>query len=253
MLADAKTFAGEQEQFDLTLINTHHHGDHTGGNALIVPHATSYAHTKAVKRIKDQLDKFKQSARSGPAQIKRSKGTDVQLKLAIEAADASDSWTRTTILPKNRVQNKGMSITIGEETVAMHHFGRGHTDNDLVIHFENNNIVHTGDLVFAGLHPFFDPSARATAIGWVKSLNGVLELCDDTTIVVPGHGSVGNKQTVQAQLDYMEQLIEHVQADIDADVSKSKCAKNTWDFMEGLGFEGIRSKAIEAVYDELSA
>tara|TARA_R110002073_G_scaffold118918_3_gene259040 strand:+ start:148903 stop:149943 length:1041 start_codon:yes stop_codon:yes gene_type:complete len=252
LLQDTKTFADNPEDLDLTLINTHHHGDHTGGNALIVPHATAYAHKNAVKRIKTQLDTYKQSAKSGPAQVRRMKGTDQQLKLAIAAADASDSWTRADIAPKNRVPDEGQTITIGKSYVAMHHFGRGHTDNDLVVHFENENIIHTGDLVFAGLHPFFDPSARVTAVGWTKSLKSILDLCDKDTTVIPGHGPVGNKQTVQTQLDYLNNLIKHVQADIDAGVSKEETAKKSWDFMEGLGFEGIRSRAIEAVHDELS-
>ncbi|MDF1808150.1 MAG: MBL fold metallo-hydrolase [Phycisphaerales bacterium] len=252
LFSDAQQFAGEQERFDLTLINTHHHGDHTGGNALIVPHANAYAHKNAVKRIKTQLDTYKQSAKSGPAQIKRNKGSAEMLKLAIQAADASESWTRADISPQNRVPDEGATITLGESNIAMHHFGRGHTDNDLVVHFPDQNVVHTGDLVFAGLHPFFDPNARPTAIGWTKSLKGILELCDDKTIVIPGHGPIGNNQTVQAQLDYMNQLIEHVQADIDAGVSKEETAKNTWGFMEGLGFESIRERAINTVYDELS-
>lgn len=252
LFSDAKTFAAPQGDFDLTLINTHHHGDHTGGNGMIVPYATSYAHKNAVKRIKTQLDTFKQAAKSGPAQIKRSKGSEDQLKHAIAAANASESWTRADIAPKNRVPDEGMAIKIGDQAVAMHHFGRGHTDNDLVVHFEEHNIIHTGDLVFAGLHPFFDPSARVTAIGWTKSLKGILELCNDETIVIPGHGPVGNKQTVQTQLDYINSIIEHVQADIDAKVSKEETAKKTWDFMEGLGFEGIRERAINAVYDELN-
>lgn len=237
----------------LTLINTHHHGDHTGGNALIIPFATaSYAHKNAVKRIKTQLDTYKQSAQSGPAQIKRNKGTDQQLALAIAAADASDAWTRADIAPKTRVQDEGASFTLAKTEINLHHFGRGHTDNDLVVHFPNDNIVHTGDLVFNGLHPFFDPSARATAVGWTKSLKGILKLCDDTTSVIPGHGPIADKQSVQSQLDYLEQLIEHVQADIDAGKPKSETAEKTWDFMKGLGFEGIRSRAIEATYDELS-
>ncbi len=252
LLQDAQAFAGNPAHLDLRLINTHHHGDHAGGNALIVPHADSYAHKKGVERIKDQLEKFQQSAKAGPAQIKRNKGTDEQLKLAIAAADAAESWTRADIAPKNRVPDEGASLTLGSTEINMYHFGRGHTDNDLVVHFANDNIIHTGDLVFAGLHPFFDPSARVTAIGWTKSLKAILDLCDDDTIVVPGHGPVGNKQAVQDQLEYMNNLIEHVQTDIDTGVSKSESTKKTWDFMEGLGFESIRGRAISAVYDELN-
>jgi len=248
---DAKTLAAADSQ--LTLINTHHHGDHTGGNGLIIPFASaSYAHKNAVKRIKDQLETYKQSAQSGPAQIRRNKGTDEQLALAISAADASQAWTRADIAPKTRVQDEGASFTLGTSEIDLHHFGRGHTDNDLVVYFPNDNIVHTGDLVFNGLHPFFDPSARVTAVGWTKSLKGILNLCDDTTTVIPGHGPIANKQAVQSQLEYLEQLITHVQADIDAGKPKAESAKQEWDFMKGLGFESIRSRAIETTYDELA-
>lgn len=236
----------------LTLINTHHHGDHTGGNALIVPHATSYAHTNAVDRIKSQLGKFKQTAQSGPAAMKRSKGSDRQLALAIKAAEASSSWTESDITPQHAVENT-KALTIADINLTMHHFGAGHTDNDLVVHFQDHNIIHTGDLVFAGLHPFFDPSAGVTARGWTKSLKSILKLCDNDTAVIPGHGPVGNKDTVQSQLDYMNNLIEHVQADIDAGVPKQETAEKNWGFMNGLGFESIRSRAISAVHDELSS
>lgn len=249
---DAKTFAGPQDRFDLTLINTHHHGDHTGGNGMIVPRSSSYAHTKAVKRIKEQLETYKQSALSGPSQVKRSKGSDALLKLAMQAAEESKGWTRMDVAPKNRVPDEGMTIKVGDTTVSMTHIGRGHTDNDLIVRLEELNVVHTGDLVFAGLHPFFDPSARASAIGWTKSLKAILEMCDQDTVVVPGHGMVGKKQIVQDQLDYMDALIEHVQADIDTGVPKEETVTKSWNFMKGLGFESIRERAIGAVYDELS-
>lgn len=253
---DAKTFAGtqdhDQDAFDLTLINTHHHGDHTGGNGMIVPRSSSYAHKKAVKRIKEQLETYKQSALSGPSQVKRSKGSDVLLKLAMQAAEESKGWTRMDVAPKNRVPDEGVTITVGDTTVSMTHIGRGHTDNDLIVRLEELNVVHTGDLVFAGLHPFFDPSARTSAIGWTRSLKAILEMCDQDTVVVPGHGMVGKKQIVQDQLDYMDALIEHVQADIDAGVPKEEMVTKSWDFMKGLGFESIRERAIGAVYDELS-
>ncbi len=252
LLKDAQAFAGPGDEFDLTLINTHHHGDHTGGNGMIVPHAKSYAHTKAVKRIKEQLDTYKQSAKSGPSQVRRSKGSAELLKLSMQAAELAEGWTREDVAPKNRVPDEGLTITIGDSTVSMHHFGRGHTDNDLVVRLEESNVVHTGDLVFAGLHPFFDPSARVSAAGWIKSLKGILDLCDQDTIVVPGHGPVGDKKIVEAQLGYIEQLIEHVQAEIDASVPRSEAVEKSWGFMDGLAFESIRSRAIGAVYDELS-
>jgi len=252
LLADAKTFAAPQDHFNLTLINTHHHGDHTGGNALIVPHATTYAHTNAIDRIKSQLDRYKQGAKSAPERIKGSPfNSETTRTLAAQAADASAAWTQSDITPQHQVADQ-QTLTLADTTLTMHHFGPGHTDNDLVIHFPDHNIIHTGDLVFNKLHPFFDPSANATAIGWTKSLKSILKLCDKHTTIIPGHGQIGTTQIVQTQLDYLEQLITHVQADIDAGVPKSESAEKTWDFMQNLGFESIRSRAIEATYDELS-
>jgi cyclase len=248
--ADAQSLAGKDAA--LTLINTHHHGDHTGGNALIVPHATTYAHTNAIDRIKSQLDRYKQGAKSAPERIKDSPfNSETTRALAAQAADASATWTQSDITPQHSVADQ-QTLTLADTTLTMHHFGPGHTDNDLVIHFPDHNIIHTGDLVFNNLHPFFDPSANATALGWTKSLKSILKLCDKHTTIIPGHGQIGTTQIVQSQLEYLEQLITHVQADIDAAVPKSESAEKTWDFMQNIGFESIRSRAIEATYDELS-
>jgi cyclase len=250
---DASLQAGDPTDLDLSLINTHHHGDHTGGNALIVPHASaSYAHENAINRITDQLDRFKQGAQSGPSQIRRSKGSDELMKLAMKAAEESENWTAKDIAPRNPIK-KSESISIGDETVSLHHFGNGHTDNDLLVHFENANIVHTGDLVFNGLHPFFDQSAGVTASGWIKSLNGILDRCDKDTIVVPGHGPVADRTVIETQISYVQGLLDNVQRQLDKGNAKAEIRTMSWDFMDGLGFESLRERAIDAVCDELSS
>jgi len=113
-------------------------------------------------------------------------------------------------------------------------------------------VIHTGDLVFNGLHPFFDPTAGVTARGWITSLQEILKLCTPDTVVVPGHGPVSNVKAVKDQLAYLEGLIEAVAAAQKAGESKEETTAQTFDFMEGLGFEGIRSRAIAAVWDELA-
>ncbi len=54
-----------------------------------------------------------------------------------------------------------------------------------------------GDLVFNGLHPYFRPEGGVTAKGWIRSLSSVLDLCDEETTVVPGHGPVGGREIVE--------------------------------------------------------
>ncbi len=237
----------------LTLINTHHHGDHTAGNALIIPHATaSYAHTNAIPRIQSQLATAQRAAKSAPDQAEKYINTPALNTLASKAAADSNNWTKEHITPTNPVDGKANKIEIGNTKATLHHFGTGHTDNDLVVHFENDNIVHTGDLVFNAIHPFFDPSAGVTAMGWLLALNQAYNLCDKHTKVIPGHGEPGDQSIIKNQIEYLTQLITNIQIEIAKGTSKEDTAKMQWDFMDGLGFESIRERAINAVYDELS-
>ncbi|MFK7759837.1 MAG: MBL fold metallo-hydrolase [Phycisphaerales bacterium] len=251
--ADALAVSGRDAP-NLTLINTHHHGDHTAGNAMVIPFASaSYAHANAIPRIQSQLDSAKQAGVSSVERVKGFSDSAELVALAQIAVGASQGWTNTEITPKNVISTPHKKIMLGETIVSMYHFGTGHTDNDLVVHFEDDNVIHTGDLVFNGLHPFFDPSANVSPRGWVESLNSILKLCDDSTTIVPGHGEPSTRSIVENQINYIERLIENVQAAIDTGSSKEDAMKMEWDFMKGLGFESIRPRAISAVYDDLKS
>jgi cyclase len=236
----------------LTLINTHHHGDHTGGNGMVVPFAAdSYAHENAIDRIKSQLPRVKQGAKGGPARLKGTNAPDALLKLATQAAEESESWTEASVTPTHALKDKA-TLTLADTKIDLYHFDPAHTDNDLVVHFPDHNLIHTGDLVFNKLHPFFDPNGGGSALGWKNALKSILKLCDDNTTIIPGHGDIDTTKAVKAQLNYITKLIAHVQADIKAGVPKSETTQKTWDFMQGLGFEGIRERAIAFTYDELA-
>ena len=242
------------DSIELTLINTHHHGDHTGGNAVIVPIASaSYAHANALPRIRDQHENYVQGAQAGPSQLARSKASDELMPFAKSAAEASKAWTKITAVPKIAISGSGNTLSIGGITVSTKHFGTGHTDNDLVIHLPDHNIVHTGDLVFNGLHPFFDPSANATARGWIESLKQTRKLCNAETIVIPGHGPIAGPEIIDTQINYFESIIASIEAEIEKGTPKEEVVEMSWDFMNGLGFEQIRSRMISGVYDELTS
>lgn len=242
------------DSIELTLINTHHHADHTGGNAVIVPIASaSYAHANALPRIRDQHQRFVQTAQAGPSQLARMQAPDELMPFAKSAAEASKAWTEKTAVPKIAISGSGNTLSIGGITVAIKHFGTGHTDNDLVIHLPDHNIVHTGDLVFNGLHPFFDPDANATARGWIESLRQTRKLCNAETTVIPGHGPIAGPELIDNQIRYFERLIESIQGEIDKGTPKNEIVEMSWDFMDGLGFEQIRGRMIDGVYEELTA
>lgn len=251
MKADATTVSKSNAP-EFTLINTHHHGDHTSGNPIIVPNAVaSYAHKNAIPRIESQLDTIKASGAAATERIKGFSDSKALAALAKQAQDNADNWTTKDILPRNPIDAKTTSLTIDGSQIALHHFGVGHTDNDLVVEFKDDNLIHTGDLVFNNLHPYFDPSAGVSALGWLLALNNTYNLCDENTTVVPGHGEPGDRTIIEKQMDYHTKIIMSVQAEINNETPQEDIAKMEWDFMKGLGFESIRERAINAVYDEL--
>jgi cyclase len=237
---------------NVSLLNTHHHGDHTGGNSAFVGKGKTYAHPNAIERIRMQTDRYRQGAQAAMAQVTQNlKSSTLAIELAQQVAEGAVDLKADDFVPTETVDN-GDVISVGELTVKIHHFGAGHTDNDLVVQLESENVIHTGDLVFAGLHPFYDPSAGVTARGWIESLNSILTLCDDETTVVPGHGAVGGKEIIENMRSYHEQLIDVVKAEIDKGTAKEEVVAMSWPFMDGLQFEQIKGRAVGAVYDEVA-
>jgi glyoxylase-like metal-dependent hydrolase (beta-lactamase superfamily II) len=239
-------------------VNTHHHGDHTGGNvAFIAEGVEVVAHPKAEPRILANFEQYVGQVGGGPRMVAGMDrpGKDQaleeagQLTVDLRTLDGSD-WAPTLLMTGDE-----MELEYGGRTLQLKHFGRNaHTDNDTIVYLPDADILHTGDLVFAGLHPFFDPSAGVTARGWIAVLEDLHAMCTADTRVVPGHGErgKGDRSLITAQRDYLQRLVDAVQAEIDAGRTSDEAQQKTWDFMEGLGFEQVRPRAIAAVYDELN-
>lgn len=236
-------------------VNTHHHADHTGGNwAFNAAGVGLVAHAKAGARVLANWDGYAGQVRGGvrfvgglerPGQDRVIEEAGA-LSVALAQMDAGD-WVPTNLMSGDRA-----TLEFGGRTAELTHFGRGaHTDNDVVVFLPESNTLHTGDLVFNGLHPFFDPGGGATALGWVETLDAARALCDGKTVVVPGHGPIGDAGVIDAQRDYLRRLIDAVRQEIDAGATREEAAAKSWAFMEGLGFEHVRSRAIGAVYDEM--
>lgn len=250
LAADVRALRGPRTS--LSVINTHHHGDHIGGNAFILPHADhSYAHTNAIERIRSQVELAQWEATSGVARMEKAGAPPDLIAYARIAAESVDQITPESVTPSIPVGEE-TSLRFGGSRITLHHFGAGHTDNDLVVVFENHGVIQAGDLVFNGTHPFFFPSGGATVIGWLKSLRSLLGICDAKAQVIPGHGPAGDRSIVVAQIEYLERLVEHVQREIDTGTPKENAQEMSWAFMEGLEFGSARPRAIGAVYDELT-
>ena len=151
---------GQLNQFQL-LINTHHHGDHTGGNNVLAPLAQQHlAHANAKENLKNSLAK----------------------------ADK----TGTQPLPGETFQT-GWSTNLvdGKESVSLRYFGAAHTNGDAVIHFENANVAHVGDLLFNRRFPYIDPSAGADIINWITVMKKIRTTYDRNTLYLFGHAAEG--------------------------------------------------------------
>lgn len=235
-----------------TFINTHHHGDHTGGNLAFSDGTEMLAHAAAARRIAESGDGYQRQVEGAQDAAKRlgSEENATAATLAWSAASARATGIAAW-MPTRTVNAYPMRLAIGKLGVEVYHFGPGHTDSDLVIHVPDLNVMHCGDLFFNGRHPFFDPTGGVSAAGWARSLRLALELCDGSTKIIPGHGPVGDRAALTKQLDYMEHIVEEVGKAGRAGKSRDEVAAMSWPFMDGLGAENVKGRAIAAVYDEL--
>ena len=208
------------------LINTHHHGDHTGGNI-------------AFKGIADHVIAHANCLINHRATAVAQKSEDKQL-----FADT--------------VFNKQWKTKVGSERINAQYFGAGHTNGDAIIHFENANIAHMGDLMFNKRFPFIDRNAGANISSWIKVLDKTLAKYDSDTLFIFGHAFdpekvTGKKEDIKAMQNYLEKLLLFVGNQKKAGKSKEEILKSTVipgaeDF-KGQGIE----RSLTAAYDELSS
>ncbi len=207
------------------LINTHHHGDHTGGNI-------------AFKGLADHVIGHANCLINHRATAAAQKSEDKQL-----FADT--------------VFNKKWRTKVGSQAINAQYFGAGHTNGDAIIHFEDANIAHMGDLMFNRRFPFIDRAAGANIGSWIKVLDQTLAKFDSDTLFIFGHSLdpekvTGNKEDIKAMRNYLEKLLLFVGNQKKAGKSKEEILKGTFipgaeDF-KGQGIE----RSLTAAFDELS-
>jgi cyclase len=207
------------------LINTHHHGDHSGGNISfkgIAEHVLAHANSKAnQERV-----------------AKEQKNEDKQL---FPDQTFTNTWCQK----------------VGKEKICLYHFGAGHTNGDSFIHFQHANIVHCGDLVFNRRHPYVDRSSGANIKSWIEVLDKAMNKFDRKTMYVYGHAATGYEVTGTADdlkkfQDYLGRVLKFAEQEIKAGKTKEEILKNTslpgeteW---KGDGF----ARPLGAAYDELT-
>lgn len=204
------------------LINTHHHGDHTGGNKVLAP-VKSVAHANVPEYQRKQAVANKSEA----AQLY----PDTTFK---------DTW----------------KIDIGGETISAKYYGPGHTSGDSAIFLEKANVVHMGDLMFNTRHPRVDRPSGASVRNWIVALEQVVKDHNQDTVYVCGHAKVGlpvlaSSKDLLGFRDYFAAVLDYVQKGIAAGKSADEITK----VAQVPGFpnhEGVPTGTLQMTYEELA-
>lgn len=159
------------------LINTHWHYDHTDGNEWMhAAGATIIAQDKCKARLSSvqQMKAFNSTFPAAP---------------------------KGAIPTKTFAEKDGMKLN--GVTLSMAHYEPAHTDTDIWIHFVEANVLHTGDTWFNGFYPFIDYSTGGSINGMIKAADRNLATAGPDTIIIPGHGPIGNRKQLQEFRDVL--------------------------------------------------
>lgn len=207
------------------VINTHHHGDHSGGNIAFKGLANAFvAHSNSKMNQKNSAEK---------------------------------NGKLNEILLPDTTFDKKWEAKVGSETVTGTYFGPAHTNGDAIIHFENDNVAHMGDLHFHQRHAYIDKSTGASIENWIKVLEAANKKYDDDTIFVSGHAEpandlTGGKDRLTSKIAYLNGLLDFVGKQMKSGKSKEEIEKLPG--IPGFDFpERGLSRNLGTAYDELTA
>lgn len=174
ILAKVKELSGKTPKY---VINTHYHGDHSGGNENMgKAGAIMVSHDNVRQRI--------------------SKETFVKAFNMRRPAVAAIGLPQVTF-------NEELSIHLNGEEARLYHIPNAHTDGDSLVHFKKSNVIHMGDTMFLGMYPFIDVDGGGSIHGVIKAAKKALSLSNDKTQFIPGHGPVTNKAGVKTYLEML--------------------------------------------------
>ena len=210
------------------LVNTHWHGDHTGGNeGFAEVGARLIAHRNVYDRMSQPYERRGETQPAAP-----------------EAARPDITFTDE------------LEFRINGQLVMVFHVDNAHTDGDAVVYFPESNVIHAGDVLFYPLFPYIDRSSGGSLDGVLRAVNRILFLANDDTKIIPGHGNLTDRAGLIEYRDMLLDLRNKVGAQIRAGKTKEEIVamnlhapyqeKWNWNFISG-------ERMIEQVYDNLTA
>jgi len=176
---------GDKPEF---VLNTHWHGDHTGGNeAFGETGSVIIAHENVRKRLVEPQQLFG------------------------ETVDAlgKPGWPVVAYA-------QSLSIHFNKEEIRVQHLPHGHTDGDSVVFFSKSNVVHMGDLMFNGTFPFVDLQHGGDVEGLARNVQAVIDQLHADAKVIPGHGALTDLSGLKVYHTMLVECIECVRGQMKA-------------------------------------
>ena len=167
------------------VVNTHWHGDHTGGNRAFGKTATIIAQSNVRKRLATPQDRGGRMSEASP-------------KEALPVVTFED----------------GVTIWFNGEEIQVVHVPSGHTDGDAIVYFKSANVVHMGDQFFNGMFPFIDLNSGGDLAGYVKNVADVVAKIPSDAKIIPGHGKLATAADLRNFHAMLAKTTDYVRAEI---------------------------------------
>jgi cyclase len=174
------------------IINTHYHGDHTGGNE---PFSNAGSTVIAQDNVRKRLESGGTAGNGGSIKIENKPANKAALPIITFAND--------------------VTVHLNGEDIRALHFPAGHTDGDAIIFFPKNNVVHMGDDFVRYGFPFIDVASGGSVQGMISAMEKAITMLPPDVKVIPGHGAISNLDDVRAFVKMLKETSAVVQQAID--------------------------------------
>lgn len=203
---EALSALGEPQRQPRFVLNTHWHGDHTGGNQLWAERgATVVAHANVRQRMGSRQD----------------------MKALNRVVEASPAIALPLV-----TYGDSLALHFNGDDIEVQHYPNGHTDGDSVIYFSAANVVHMGDHFFKDRFPFVDIGSGGNVLGYTANIEAILERLDAGAVIVPGHGDLADKGDLQRYLEMLNSTTTAVrrglEQGLDADALVARGLDKKW-------------------------
>jgi len=234
----AKSLSDKPIQF---LVNTHHHGDHTGGNVNMIINGTIiFAHDNVRNRLlQGEREKFAKEQETtfnkNLEELSKEGNKEKAEAKAKEGVQKMGDFTPSVNTYPAITFSDNMTFHYNGEKIMVFHVANAHTDGDVMVYFTQSNVLHTGDVFFNGRYPIVDTASGGNYNGYIKALSRILALIDEETKIIPGHGDLATKSDVKYSHDMMVALKNSV----------------AYEYVSGKTKEQIiANKELTKIYDE---